>query len=232
MGHTANQSSETRLFLSSTFADLQRERNALARFTFPVVRQAYVESGMTFSERDLRWGIAVESSEEFIFQKCIDSIDDCDRHFIGILGNRYGWVPDQIPTQIQSRSTIDLRGKSITEIEILVGVLQQSSMNLCEFFFKSTNSSADDPRLKKLKETIANSAYKITYFNDPEQLSALITQTLMRHLQKKTHFYLKDKELCRWIKQPSNCHRARRIRKNTTNLRMGSARGKKKHERT
>jgi hypothetical protein len=44
------------LFVSSTFRDLQPERDALARQCFPQARQRFAQVGKALVEIDLRWG--------------------------------------------------------------------------------------------------------------------------------------------------------------------------------
>ena len=51
-----------RIFVSSTFADLVEERNALARAVFPRLRQLATRLGCRFQAVDLRWGVREEAS--------------------------------------------------------------------------------------------------------------------------------------------------------------------------
>ena len=46
-----------RVFLSSTFRDMAKEREYLNKVIFPEVRQATRERGVEFSAIDLRWGV-------------------------------------------------------------------------------------------------------------------------------------------------------------------------------
>ena len=91
MPHPKN---EFRLFVSSTFTDLQPEREQLVKKTFPRIRSACRERGVEFVEIDLRWGISDEESRAGqTIRICLEEIDRCRPYFIGILGSRYGWVP-------------------------------------------------------------------------------------------------------------------------------------------
>jgi tetratricopeptide (TPR) repeat protein len=173
---------DIRLFVSSTFADMQAERDALARYCFPDVRQAYLERGGSFSEIDLRWGIPIESSEENILLSCVDEIEQCEGCFVGILGSRYGWVPDAIPDSVSQATEAELLGKSVTEMEIHLGALNNKSTRFCAFFFRTQTSAQEDPRLTALKELIKCSGHSVGYFQDPSELASKLAQALLEHL--------------------------------------------------
>jgi len=79
-----------RVFISSTFRDMQAERDHLVRFVFPKLRQELVERRIHLVDVDLRWGV---TSDQDAFELCMDEIDRCHPRFICILGGRYGWVP-------------------------------------------------------------------------------------------------------------------------------------------
>ena len=53
------QSSRTfRIFVSSTFSDLEAERNALQKLVFPRLRELATAHGCRFQVIDLRWGVS------------------------------------------------------------------------------------------------------------------------------------------------------------------------------
>src|SRR5687767_3245954 len=87
------RSPELRVFISSTFIDLQPEREQLIKKVFPRIRALCRERGVEFTEIDLRWGITQEESRSGkTIRICLEEIDRCP-YFIGILGSRYGWRP-------------------------------------------------------------------------------------------------------------------------------------------
>jgi NACHT domain- and WD repeat-containing protein len=93
-----------RLFVSSTFADMAAERNALARHVFPRLRDLCARGGFRFQAIDLRWGIRAEAARDHRTMRiCLDEIERCRSltprpNFIALLGNRYGWCP--LPSEI------------------------------------------------------------------------------------------------------------------------------------
>src|SRR3989442_8765103 len=89
---------QIRVFISSTFRDMQAERDHLVKFIFPQLRKLCEQRGVTWGEVDLRWGITQEQAERGeVLPLCLAEISRCRPYFIGLLGERYGWILDQIP---------------------------------------------------------------------------------------------------------------------------------------
>ena len=92
---TYEQPQNIRVFVSSTFVDLFGEREYLVKRVFPEIRHICRERGLIFTEVDLRWGLTYEdSSFGRVISTCLQEIDRCRPFFIGILGDRYGWIPE------------------------------------------------------------------------------------------------------------------------------------------
>ncbi len=131
-----------RVFVSSTFRDMQAERDELVLKIFPQLRRLCEERGVTWGEIDLRWGITEDQSQRGeVLPICLEEIKRCRPYFIGLLGERYGWIPDSIPAQviedepwIQEYAEGENK-KSVTELEILHGVLRNAEMANHSFFY-------------------------------------------------------------------------------------------------
>lgn len=120
-----------RVFVSSTFRDMQAERDYLVKFIFPQLRKLCESRGVVWSEVDLRWGITDEQSAEGqVLPICLAEIQHCRPYFIGLLGERYGWIPDEIAPELiaQEPWLAEYKEHSVTELEILHGVLNDPSM--------------------------------------------------------------------------------------------------------
>ena len=90
-----------RIFLSSTFRDMHAERDRLLFAVFPELRERLITMGLNLRDIDLRWGVPRYSSDV----ERANSWDYCKRRlqedpgeaavtfFVGLLGQRYGWVP-------------------------------------------------------------------------------------------------------------------------------------------
>jgi nephrocystin-3 len=136
--HITNRS--IRVFVSSTFRDMMEERDALMTHTWPELRRFCRERQVELVEVDLRWGIAEEqSTRKETLKLCLDEIRACRPFFIGLLGERYGWVPgeDTFTSDLKEEQPWlkDLHGKSVTELEILHGVLNNPDMADRAFFY-------------------------------------------------------------------------------------------------
>ena len=79
-----------RVFISSTFRDMQAERDHLVRFVFPRLRETLLKRRIHLVDVDLRWGV---TGDQDAFDLCMDEIDRCHPRFVCMLGGRYGWVP-------------------------------------------------------------------------------------------------------------------------------------------
>ena len=131
---------QIRVFISSTFRDMQAERDCLVKFIFPQLRKLCESRGVTWGEVDLRWGVTDEQAAEGkVLPICLEEIKRCRPYFIGLLGERYGWIPESIPAEVIEREpwlNEHLHGeKSVTELEIIHGVLRKEKMHGHAFFY-------------------------------------------------------------------------------------------------
>ena len=148
-----------RVFISSTFRDMQEERDVLTKFVFPELRRRCRERKVEFTGVDLRWGITEEKQAEGqVLPICLKEIEGCRPYFIGILGGRYGWVPDSIVPELLKRQLWlkNHKGKSVTELEIIHGVLEDPAMRELAFFYFRVPKTSD----KAEKELSKDKDYK------------------------------------------------------------------------
>jgi len=88
-----------RIFVSSTFSDLEKERNALQEQVFRRLRDLCIQHGCRFQAIDLRWGVSKEAAhDQQTMNICLQEIKRCQKitpkpNFIVLLGDRYGWCP-------------------------------------------------------------------------------------------------------------------------------------------
>ncbi|MCC6797329.1 MAG: DUF4062 domain-containing protein, partial [Candidatus Hydrogenedentes bacterium] len=67
-----------RVFVSSTFKDLQPERNALQQHVFPKLREYCQMRRARFQAIDLRWGVSGEASlDQQTMNICIQELERC-----------------------------------------------------------------------------------------------------------------------------------------------------------
>ncbi len=136
-----------RVFISSTFRDFIEERDELVKKVFPELRRRCKERFVEVLEVDLRWGITEEQSKSGeTLRICLEEIDRCRPSapvfFVGLLGERYGWIPpeDYFKPDVLEDPNLGwvrehINGKSVTELEILHGVLRNEVMRDKAFFY-------------------------------------------------------------------------------------------------
>ena len=91
---TAFENRQIRIFLSSTFSDMQKERDALVK-TFNSLKLEANKRNVTLSVVDLRWGVTEEEARTGkVISVCLNEIEHSHPFFIGMLGSRYGYAPD------------------------------------------------------------------------------------------------------------------------------------------
>jgi tetratricopeptide (TPR) repeat protein len=187
---------ELRVFISSTFRDMQEEREELVKQIFPQLRRLCESRGVTWGEVDLRWGVTDEArSEGRVLPLCLAEIERCRPYFIGLLGERYGWVPEEIPPDLLEAQPwlSEHLEQSVTALEILHGVLRDSQMaDHAFFYFRNPGYSAaragfteEDParreRLAALKHDIRKSGLPVAEnFDSPRQLGEWVLGDLTR----------------------------------------------------
>ena len=189
-----------RVFLSSTFRDFTEERHLLVTRVFPELRRKCRERQVELVDVDLRWGILDEEAKQGkVLPICLAEIDRARPYFIGFLGERYGWVPEaeqyDISLLIEQPWLDEHRGgKSVTELEILHGVLNNPKMAGQAFFcFRDPAYAAaqggvylaegpvEQARLVTLKERIRQSSFPVLEnYASPEELAERVREDLWK----------------------------------------------------
>lgn len=126
-----------RVFISSTFSDMNAERDHLVKVVFPELRERLERHRFYLIDIDLRWGVTRQEAEnERVLGLCLRQIEECP-FFVGILGARYGSVLSRITGKTLRRYgwLKQHTGKSLTEIEILHGVLNNPGPHTRAFFY-------------------------------------------------------------------------------------------------
>ncbi|NLY02362.1 MAG: DUF4062 domain-containing protein [Rhodopirellula sp.] len=128
-----------RVFISSTFRDMHAERDHLVRVVFPELREQCAKRHLHLVDVDLRWGVTEEDAQRGkALEICLREIEDCRPFFVGLLGERYGWIPPtyDIPDEERFDSLRNVEpGHSITAMEIYQGVLNNPQMRTHAYFY-------------------------------------------------------------------------------------------------
>ena len=131
------------IFVSSTFRDMDLERDAIQEQVMPRINKIARTYGQSVSFCDLRWGInTAELETELVSRKvldvCLDEIDRCQPPMVVILGYRYGWIPENhlIQTAAARKALqLDNLRKSVTALEVEYGALADSQRRQNTLFY-------------------------------------------------------------------------------------------------
>ena len=127
-----------RIFVSSTFIDLEIERKQLMSIVIPEISKIAMEKNVSIQEVDLRWGITKEEAmSNKVILRCLEELSRC-HYFLCIIGTRYGTSFTSFPKSpnpefawLQSENA----EMSMTELEIkhafhLAGLKKLSPKNM------------------------------------------------------------------------------------------------------
>ena len=195
-----SSSRTVRIFISSTFRDFTQERDLLVRKVFPDLRRRCRKRHVELIDVDLRWGITEAQAEQGkVLPICLAEIDRARPFFMGLLGERYGWVP--VVGQFDRSLLIEqpwleeqAGGKSVTELEILHGVVNNPEMaGRAFFYFRDpawsqkqdggyvSEGIPEKQKLVILKERIRSSGFPVVEnYPDPETLAERVREDLWR----------------------------------------------------
>jgi tetratricopeptide (TPR) repeat protein len=133
------------IFVSSTFADMQAERDHMRSFVFPAIEERLKARRSHLEWVDLRLGVATaslvegEARELQVLKVCLAEVRRCRPFLIVLLGDRYGWVPPDERIVAAAREEgieDDVVGRSVTDLEIQFGVLNASGPARCFIYLR------------------------------------------------------------------------------------------------
>ena len=195
-----------KIFISSTFQDMQEEREILLKETFLELKKIAKKRDVEVTEIDLRTGITEKQEKSGqIVKICLDEIERCTDSpifFLGMLGNRYGWDEWHLHTD---KNTLEDKkyswikehiGKSVTELEIVSALERVQNNNRAFLYFKKQKEN-DDQRLIDLKNRlikkseIDNQLY-VTHYKNADEFRERTIESFSKALDE---LYPKDKKL-------------------------------------
>ena len=175
------------IFISSTFKDMDYERDVIKFKVIPELNRRFRSRRVELQAIDLRLGVntakmSEEESELKVLDVCTYCINSSRPFFIGLIGQRYGWVP---PVERwkefidglsgEDRDLLkDTAGCSVTEMEIVYGALSQGSFDSSHVLFFLRDEASYEGIPQELKASFCDS--------DPEVLAKL--KSLKSKVQK------------------------------------------------
>lgn len=179
---------QIRVFISSTFLDMQKEREILNQEVFPIVKGECDRLGVPFNMIDLRWGITEEDQAMGnVLELCLNEIQHCKPFFIGLIGNRYGTILKEYNSDLEDKFQFikDNEDKSVTELEMILGALSEENRSRCFFFYKDPclfdESTCDNhsEMIENLKGRIDSLNIRHNNYTSFEQFKELVLEELL-----------------------------------------------------
>jgi hypothetical protein len=132
------------VFITSTFQDMQAERDWLWDFVAPAIEARLRAHRRHLEWIDLRLGAgAAEAETEAereaqVLKVCLEEVRRSRPFLIALIGDRYGWVPPQDRAEGAAREagiSGAIAGHSVTELEIDFGAFQDLDQRRRSLFF-------------------------------------------------------------------------------------------------
>lgn len=155
-----------KVFISSTFIDMQEERDAINKLIYPIVMRSAKKKGELVTFYDLRWGIP-SSDENIVLRTCFDQIDACSPYFVAFLGDRYGWIPDDdlVKNVLKDKNnTFEAEpGISMTQLEIEYAInnAEDADKSKMLFCFRKPINTQDEVYIENFVEQDSKNRLKI-----------------------------------------------------------------------
>ena len=186
-----------RIFISSTFSDMEEERNILVKTVFPRLAAIAEKRDVRLVPLDLRWGITDEKAESgMVIETCLNEVFYSRPFFLGLIGNRYGSCLTSAEAE-KNRELLKryewleqdmVDGLSITEIEIQYGVLRNPDTIDAFFYLKEGDESISDSpdKLSRLRKQIKeNKRYIAENYASAEELAAKVEAAFKKVLDNR-----------------------------------------------
>ncbi|WP_081480423.1 DUF4062 domain-containing protein [Serinicoccus profundi] len=177
-----------RVFISSTFNDMLKERDILAQEVFPRLAVECERRGALWAPIDLRWGITeLQQNAGEVVDICLTAVERCHPNTIGILGGRYGTVlaldgknSGRLPEWVGEG-----RDLSITHLELRHAIGLKGQVVKVFSLDRDPASDGDAASLSSLRRELEQSADVVTEVESAESLAALVHEHLLDRLDRE-----------------------------------------------
>ena len=185
------------VFISSTFLDMQAERDYLRTRVFPELEEKLRARRHNLEWVDLRVGVAtaaerdVNARELHVLKVCLAEVKRCRPFLIVLLGDRYGWAPPEDRVRAAAAEEgfeADIAGRSITDLEIDFGVLSDPEQQpRSMFYFRDPLPYQDMP--PELAALFSNDYERDPGAADHAQRLATLKQRIETQLPTRVRHY-------------------------------------------
>ena len=127
-----------RVFVSAELRDVQAEREYLDMFVFPRLRELCASRGVILNVIEVRERIdRGYTAPADVLQLTLEELQRSRPYYIGLIGGDYGRGVEQLPDEFLGHwpALAQYHGRSISELEIVYGVLSDEAMRGRGFFY-------------------------------------------------------------------------------------------------
>ncbi|HRX63145.1 MAG TPA: DUF4062 domain-containing protein [Candidatus Competibacter sp.] len=160
----------TKIYLSATYIDLKAYRDAVYRIL-----------------RKLRHDvIAMEdyvATDAYPLHKCLADVAGCDI-YVGLVGWRYGYVPDRDNSARQSITELEYRQAGESGVPRLLFLADKEASWPDEFRDTHTGDGENGQRIAAFRAELEN-AKLVSYFRTPDHLAGLVSAAIQQNLQAR-----------------------------------------------
>ncbi len=187
-------SEKIRVFISSTFRDMQKERNVIVNSVFPTLRRRFRKKMIDIMEIDLRWGISEQDIKDMLLLEiCIGETLNCTPYFVGLIGDFYGTIakeeeilmlPPAYKKAIGMKNRTDVpKDVSLTELEMRAGAFVKGNTEFSRFFIRDTETNEPDKeKLNNLVENISDNGFTVTHYTSIDEFETIACDELCEYI--------------------------------------------------
>jgi len=159
-----------KIYLSATYNDLKAYRDAVYRI-------------LRMLRHDV---IAMEdyvATDAYPLHKCLADVAGSDL-YVGLVGWRYGYVPDQDNPARQSITELEYRQAGESGLPRLLFLADKNALWPDEFRDANTGDGESGQRIAAFRAELEN-AKLVSYFRTPDHLAGLVSVAVQRCLEEK-----------------------------------------------
>ena len=171
-----------KIFVSSTFRDMHGERDLINDLVVPQINEILKRYRVHVIVVDLRWGLTVEDTSNAglgALDHCLREVENCKPYFIQLLGDLYGWCPDDY--RVSKQKDFEWMqsyppGFSATHLECIQGLLRFSGKPVRGFCYQRDPSFLED-----IQDPETRSIFEFDYPGDNVKLE--LRESMRRQLK-------------------------------------------------
>lgn len=159
-----------KIYLSATYNDLKAYRDAVYRI-------------LRMLRHDV---IAMEdyvATDSYPLHKCLADVAGCDI-YVGLVGWRYGYVPDRDNPARQSITELEYRQGRESGLPRLLFLADKNAPWPDEFKDANTGEGENGQRIAAFRAELEN-AKLVSYFRTPDHLAGLVSVAVQRCMEEK-----------------------------------------------